>query len=91
MVMFQMFHVFNSRSELRSVFRTPVLTNRFLFFSVIAAFTAHLAVIYLQPLQLVFRTTPLTLIHWVVVVVAAGTVTIAMETDKAVRRMKQKS
>ncbi|MBS4021526.1 MAG: HAD-IC family P-type ATPase [Dethiobacter sp.] len=88
MVMFQMFHVFNSRSELLSVFRIPVLSNKFLFYSVIAAFTAHLAVIYTSPLQMVFRTTPLALIHWVVMAGTASTVIIWEEIRKAYMRTK---
>jgi Ca2+-transporting ATPase len=86
MVMFQMFHVFNSRSELLSVFRIPILSNKFLSYSVVAAFTAHLAVIYTSPLQMVFRTTPLALIHWVVMVGTASTIIIWEEIRKAYMR-----
>ncbi|HUE96961.1 MAG TPA: HAD-IC family P-type ATPase, partial [Longimicrobiaceae bacterium] len=56
MVVFQFFHVFNSRSLDRSIFEIPLLSNRFLFVSIVAAGVAHLAVLYAAPLQAVFRT-----------------------------------
>ncbi|MBS4030540.1 MAG: HAD-IC family P-type ATPase [Clostridiales bacterium] len=91
MVVFQMFHVFNARSELTSVFRVPVLSNKFLFYSVIAAFTAHISVIYLPPLQAIFRTTALNATHWIAIIAAASLVIVGEELEKGLRRMaKQK-
>lgn len=89
MVMFQMFHVFNCRSEEKSILKVPLLANKFLFFSVVSAMVAHLAALYLPPLQFVFRTTPLTLHQWLVILLAAGSVVLGMEAEKAVyRRLK---
>ncbi|PKM83766.1 MAG: ATPase [Firmicutes bacterium HGW-Firmicutes-13] len=86
MVFFQLFHVFNSRSELTSIFKMNPLSNPFLFYSIIASISAHLLVIYWPPLQFVFRTVPLLPIHWLVAASAASTVIIAVETEKAFRR-----
>lgn len=60
--------------------------TQLLFFSMIAAFFAHLAVLYVPALQWVFRTVPLTATEWV----SIGTITIviAVETDKWIRRKR---
>lgn len=89
MVVFQMFHVFNCRSEEKSILGIPLLSNKFLFFSVISAMIAHLAALYLPPLQFVFRTTPLTLHQWLVIIPTAGSVILGMEVEKAIRRKKK--
>ena len=89
MVVFQLFHVFNARSEHASVFRIPVLSNRFLFISVIASVAAHLFVVYVPFMQTIFRTTPLTLTHWLVIIAVALSVLIGEEVEKAVRRARK--
>jgi P-type Ca2+ transporter type 2C len=86
MVMFQLFHVFNARSEEASVFRVPVLSNRFLFFSVIASTLAHLTLIYVPAMQSIFRTTPLNATHWVVMIAVASSILLGEELEKAIRR-----
>ncbi len=87
LVMFQLFNVFNVRSETESFLRQNPLTNKFLFFSVIASIVAQLAVIYMPALQFVFRTVPLTLNDWVVIISVAVSVLVVVETEKALRRM----
>lgn len=81
-VLFQFFHVFNSRSLDRSIFRIPLLSNRFLFVSLIGALAAHLAVLHLPALQRVFRTQPLSLSHWGLIVLIGTTVIAGGELDK---------
>jgi len=85
-VMFQLFHVFNSRSELISIFRMAPLSNPFLFYSVLASILVHLLVVYWSPLQFVFRTVPLTPLQWLVIIPAASTIIIGIELEKAFRR-----
>ena len=58
MVVFQFFHVFNSRSLDRSIFQIPLFSNRFLFVSLVAALGAHLAALHVPFLQTVFRPCP---------------------------------
>lgn len=90
MVLFQFFQAWNSRSELQSVFRINPLSNPFLFYSMVAAFLAQLAVIYVPALQWVFRTEALALSDWAQIVMVSLTVVIAVEADKAIRRYKRK-
>ncbi len=89
MVLFQFFQAWNSRSETRSVFRISVFGNPFLFYSMVAAFLAQIAVIYVPALQWVFRTVPLSLTDWVKVAIVALTIVIVVEMDKWLRRGKQ--
>lgn len=90
MVMFQLFHVFNARSDNVSVFRVPVLSNPFLFFSVIASILAHLTLLYVPFMQMIFRTTPLDAFQWLVIIGAAVSILIGEEIEKAVRRKAKK-
>ena len=82
MVVFQFFHVFNCRSLDRSVFEIPLLANRFLFVSLVAALGAHLAVLYTPWLQTVFRTQPLTPATWAMIVLIGTAVIAGGELDK---------
>jgi len=65
------------------------LSNPFLFFSMIAAFLAQLAVIYVPALQWIFRTEPITTGEWLRILIVASSVIAAVETDKYLRRRKK--
>jgi Ca2+-transporting ATPase len=88
MVLFQFFQAWNSRSESKSVFRMSPLSNPFLFYSMVAAFLAQIAVVYMPSLQWVFRTAPLSLADWVWVTLVAVSVVIVVEIDKGIRRRR---
>ncbi len=90
MVFFQFFQAWNSRSEHRSVFRINPLSNPFLFYSMVAAVLAQIAVIYIPALQWVFRTESLSGAEWLRVVLVALTVVVVVEVDKAIRRRSKK-
>ncbi|HZD61074.1 MAG TPA: cation transporting ATPase C-terminal domain-containing protein, partial [Anaerolineae bacterium] len=78
----QFFHVFNSRSERAPVFRQRPTENRFLFFSMIIAFVAQMAFIYVPAMQTIFRTTALNITELLLTAVIASTVLIGSELDK---------
>ncbi|HBI15312.1 MAG TPA: ATPase [Desulfobulbaceae bacterium] len=86
MVFFQFFQAWNSRSETESVFRLPFLSNPFLFFSLIAAFFAQLAVIYAPVLQWIFRTEPISAGEWLQILIVASSVIVVVEIDKFLRK-----
>jgi Ca2+-transporting ATPase len=90
MVFFQFFQAWNSRSELQSVFRISPMSNPFLFYSMIAALLAQLSVIYVPPLQWVFRTEPITINEWVQILIVSATVIFVVEIDKWIRRRKRR-
>jgi magnesium-transporting ATPase (P-type) len=64
------------------------LANPFLFVSIIGAFFAHLAVLYVPALQYVFRTVPLDFGQWVHIVIVSITILLGVELDKYIRRRK---
>ena len=85
MVLFQFFQAWNSRSESKSVFRINPLGNPFLFYSMVAAFIAQIAVVYVPALQWIFRTDALSFMEWIRIALVALTVVAAVEIDKYLR------
>ena len=90
MVFFQFFQALNSRSELRSIFQVSLMSNPFLFFSIITALFAHLAVLYVPTFQWIFRTVPIAMPEWIEIIAISSTVIFAVEIDKLIRRRKIK-
>jgi hypothetical protein len=86
LVVFQALHLGSSRSELRSVFRVPPLSNRFLLLAQLAALGVHVAALYLPVTQFVLRVEPIPLRAWVLLVAVATSVLVAVELEKLVRR-----
>ncbi len=71
LVLAQLIHVFDCRSS-RSIFHRNLLENKYLVLSVLSSLLLLLAVLYVPPLQPVFKTVPLGFRDWALVVVAAG-------------------
>lgn len=86
MVFCQFFQAWNSRSETESIFRLKPLGNPILFYGMLAALFAQLAVLYTPPLQWVFRTVPLDAGEWLEIMAVALAVPVAVEIDKYLRR-----
>jgi len=86
MVFYQFYQALNCRSETQSIFTMNPMSNPFLFFSMIAAFFAQLAVLYVPALQWVFRTVPLSTREWISIGAITVTIVFAVEIDKWVRR-----
>ncbi|WP_181907216.1 calcium-translocating P-type ATPase, SERCA-type [Cohnella lupini] len=89
LVMAQLIHVFDCRSS-RSIFHRKLLENKFLVLAVLSSLLLMLAVLYVEPLQPVFKTVPLDLRDWVLVLVAAGIPTFAMGIGSVLGTSKQK-
>jgi magnesium-transporting ATPase (P-type) len=86
MVLFQAFHVGNSRSEHRSVFGKSPFSNPFLFVAQSAALVVHVGALHLPFTQFVLRVEPLELSVWRDMTVVALTIIAAVELHKLVRR-----
>jgi Ca2+-transporting ATPase len=71
-VLFELFFVFNCRSEKYSVFRTNPFRNPALVLAVAVSFALQLAVVYIPFLQPLFETVPLTVSDWLIVLVIAS-------------------
>lgn len=72
LVMSQLFHVFDCRSETRSVWEIGLFSNPWLVAAVCTSVTALVGSIYWAPLAAIFRTAPLTGGDWGVVLLAAA-------------------
>ncbi|MBW4083964.1 calcium-translocating P-type ATPase, SERCA-type [Paenibacillus sp. S150] len=77
LVMAQLIHVFDCRSS-RSVFHRNPFQNKYLVLAVLSSVLLMLAVMYLPPLQPVFKTVPLSFREWCLVLVTAGIPTFLM-------------
>ena len=85
MVVFQMFHVGNCRSESRSVFAISPWSNPFLFLATAAAFVIHASALYLPWTQFVLRVEPIEPAAWIRILVIGATIIAAVELHKRVR------
>ncbi len=90
MVFFQFFQAWNSRSESESIFRISLVSNPFLFYTMVAAFFAQLAFVYVPAFQWVFRTEPIATNDWLEILLVSSTVVFVVEIDKWVRRRTRK-
>ena len=86
MVLFENVHVFNSRSETRSVFRHNPLRNPLLLFGTAAAQLIHIVAMYVPWLSNVLHVQPVSLHQWSQLLVLALSVLVVMELHKAVRK-----
>jgi magnesium-transporting ATPase (P-type) len=89
MVIFMALHAGNSRSEHQSIFKVSPISNPFLLVATVAAVGIHIGALYFSPTQFVLRVEPLDLATWIRILALSVTILIAMELDKAVRRMRR--
>ena len=85
-VLFQVFNAVNCRSLTKSVFTVGVFSNTAFNYSTLGTLVAQLLVIYLRPLQLIFRTSALTLPQLGLCVAVASSVWIVDEVIKLFTR-----
>jgi Ca2+-transporting ATPase len=71
LVLAQLIHVFDCRSS-RSIFHRNILENKYLLLAVLSSLALLLAVIYIEMLQPIFKTTGLDHRDWIVVFIFAG-------------------
>jgi Ca2+-transporting ATPase len=81
LMMFQLFNVFNARSDERSAFR-GLLTNRWLWAAVGLSLALHAGVVYVPVLQQAFSTTSLTAADWLRCAIVASSVLWLRELSK---------
>lgn len=91
LVVFQAFHLFSSRSELRSVFTMNPLSNRFLAWAQAGAMIVHVGALYWAGTQFVLRVEPIPFEAWWRLVAVSATVLFVVEIDKLIRRNRQAS
>lgn len=85
MVLFENIHVFNCRSETRSVFRHNPFTNPILLFGTAIAQLIHIGAMYTPWVSEVLHIQPVSLQHWLELLLLALTVLVVVELHKAAR------
>jgi len=88
LVLFQIFHVFNCRSEYGSIFSTPLLRNKILFFGAALSLLIHIGAMYWTWTQDLLDLQPLTWQTWLLILVLAITVIPINELLKKFRKPK---
>lgn len=85
-VMFELFISFACRDEKETLLEAGMLSNVWLILANLSSLILMLAVIYIPVLQPLFRTVPLSLRDWMVIVVVSSTAFLAMEITKILQR-----
>jgi len=85
LVLFQMVHVFNCRSEDVSIFKKNLLSNKVLLVGVTVSLLIHIAALYLPWFQTLLHLEPLPWQVWIVSIVVAATAIIVNELHKWLR------
>lgn len=89
MVFFENVHVFNCRSETRSVLRVPIGANPFLVVAVVATQSVHIGAMYVPSLNAVLGIGPVSVETWFSVAPIALSLVLVMEADKAFRARRR--
>ena len=82
MVLFENVHVFNCRSETRSIFRHNPMRNRILLFGTVIAQLIHIGAMYTPWFSDVLKIQPVSLQHWFSLLGLALSVVVIMELQK---------
>ena len=76
LICFQLFYVFECKSERSPIWRVGLFSNHYLISAVLISFSTQLAVVYVPVLQKIFNTAPLNSFHWIVVLSVTGLATV---------------
>ncbi|MCW8924307.1 MAG: HAD-IC family P-type ATPase [Gammaproteobacteria bacterium] len=88
MVLFENIHVFNCRSETRSVFKHKLFSNPVLLFGTVTAQLIHIGAMYTPWVSDVLHIQPVSPQHWLQLLGLAFIVLVVMELHKLFTRMK---
>lgn len=72
LVFSQMFHVFDCRSEIFTIFEAGILRNKFLIIAATISVCMQLLVIYCPFLREIFETVPLGITDWLIILTVSG-------------------
>ena len=88
MVFIQNIHVFNCRSERKSVFKTPLKTNKLIIGGVIASILLQIIVMEVPFLSKLLKTSSIPFIHIIYLALIASTILIVLEIYKKIKYRK---
>ena len=76
-VMYQLFNAYNRKSNSEK-------SSKYLYLAILISFLLQVLIIYTPQLQIIFRTTSITLFDWVLIIIFASTIII---TEKIIRKV----
>ncbi|MGB9906511.1 MAG: calcium-translocating P-type ATPase, SERCA-type [Candidatus Saccharicenans sp.] len=82
----QLFHAFNCRSQMKSVFALGIFSNLNLVIAFLVSLSLQLSVVYLPSLQKIFKTQNLSLFDWSLVLVLSSLPLWGMEAVKLLNK-----
>lgn len=85
-VFFQIFNVFNARSENHSIFNRYLFVNKMLSLAIISTLALQIIVIYWPSAQVLFKTTALSASDWLIAISVAASIIIFDELKKLFHR-----
>ncbi len=88
LVFCQMFHVFDCRSEIQTVFEYNLGTNRYLVLAVLCSILMQVTLIYHPILQTVFSTKPIMAFDWGIILMVSGWTFIVAAIKRIIRGKK---
>lgn len=78
-VVYQLFNAFNGRAN-------SYKSSKYLYLGIIISFLLQLLILYIPQLQILFRTTAIGLIDWIIIIIVASTILIAQKImDKVIK------
>lgn len=86
MAMFQWFNVWNCRSEERSIFSSGLFSNRWLIAATLFVLFLQFGLTYLPFMQFIFKTVPLSLQDWLLILAVSAPIVVVEEVRKALVR-----
>lgn len=89
-VFFQVFNLFNVRSNLRSVFSLQTLTNHTIWIAIVVVIVLQICVVQTSFLQGLFDTTGLTATQWMLAIGVGSVVLWVDEIGKAIARARRR-
>jgi Ca2+-transporting ATPase len=82
----QLFHAFNCRSQTVSLFKLGIFTNSKLILAALISFALQMAVVYIPGVSDIFKTEPLGVRDWLLVIAISSLPLWAMEAYKALHK-----
>jgi len=86
----QLFHVFNVRAMDKSIFKSNFFSNRYLFLAIILSAFLQVSVVLITPLNGIFKTVPLSLYQWIIVLTSSFLIIPLVELTKIFMKLLKK-
>lgn len=91
LVLSQLIHVFECKSENKTLFQINLFSNKWLVLSVLSSIGMILAIMYVPFLQHMFKTTPINLIQWGIVILFSAFVAVSSSIYAIFKSKTQKN